>query len=223
MNKNLIFNISSLIFILLGLAVLGFITTGDEVLFFAQDRNELINDIVKIITQFGEEPAYVLIFLFLLFLVGIRYALAIPFIGLLVTILSFSLKSFFKHPRPGLFFRDADRLSELELIEGVKLLTGQTSFPSGHTLSAFCLFGFLSYVLHLKKFHPFWQLACFGAALLVGFSRIYLAQHFLKDVVFGAFLGTMLSMLFIYIMEALSDSPSKWYNKTILSKTPAKA
>jgi membrane-associated phospholipid phosphatase len=64
---------------------------------------------------------------------------------------------------------------------------GWDSFPSGHTTSIFALATVLA--MHFKQ-----QAAGLGMliiAILVGYSRIYLGQHFLQDVAAGAVLGTI--------------------------------
>lgn len=60
---------------------------------------------------------------------------------------------------------------------------GLVSFPSGHTVTAFAL----AYVL--AQAYPKWSLACYMLAAIVAVSRVYLASHFLSDVVAGAAIG----------------------------------
>lgn len=60
-------------------------------------------------------------------------------------------------------------------------------FPSGHTAMAFALATAFVLLLPNKK----WQLPVLLAALLVGYSRIYLAANTLQDVVLGGLLGTI--------------------------------
>lgn len=67
-------------------------------------------------------------------------------------------------------------------------------FPSGHTAAAFALATAFVLILPNKK----WQLPVLGAALVVGYSRIYLAAHTLQDVIAGAFIGTI-SAVAVYI------------------------
>ncbi len=62
---------------------------------------------------------------------------------------------------------------------------GHTSFPSGHTTTAFAVAA--TVVLYGAKK---WQaVLLLLLAWLVGFSRIYLSQHFLIDVLAGSLLG----------------------------------
>ncbi|GEO22526.1 phosphatase PAP2 family protein [Cyclobacterium qasimii] len=60
------------------------------------------------------------------------------------------------------------------------------TFPSGHTTTIFMLTCAFSMLNHKKKIL---QLFLLGIAILTGFSRIYLMQHFLLDVLAGSGLG----------------------------------
>lgn len=99
-----------------------------------------------------------------------------------------------------LVFEDAMRpsvyLSEhtLYFVEGVQIHASH-SFPSGHTTAAFAFFGFASLFLGRKSI---WLQVLFAiSAGLVGYSRLYLSQHFLEDVFAGMILG---SLVFILLM-----------------------
>lgn len=80
----------------------------------------------------------------------------------------------------------------LRLVSDVEVHTTH-SFPSGHTTCAFALYGFFAFLL--AKYGKLWQFVLFLIAGLIGYSRMYLSQHFLEDVVFGAFLGLISCIL----------------------------
>jgi membrane-associated phospholipid phosphatase len=87
-------------------------------------------------------------------------------------------------PRPRAYFEGLGQ--QLQAVAGVDLLRSATSFPSGHTATAFAL------AASLVLLHPWWNRHWWLAALLavlVGFSRIHLGQHFLADVWVGSMLG----------------------------------
>lgn len=60
------------------------------------------------------------------------------------------------------------------------------SFPSGHTTSIFALMTIFALAYQQSKLV---SIVFFLGAILVAFSRIYLSQHFLIDVVAGSFIG----------------------------------
>ena len=87
-------------------------------------------------------------------------------------------------PRPKAFFEAmGERVYE---VPGLDVhLAG--SFPSGHTASAFALAVFLICALPKKSLH--WLILL--GACLVGYSRVYLSQHFPVDVFAGAVIGSL--------------------------------
>ncbi len=101
------------------------------------------------------------------------------------------LKHSFNAPRPKVFFNSN---TYQHFIDGVSIANCE-SFPSGHTTSAFALAFILAYSTNKKSF----QVILLLLAIAAGYSRIYLGQHFLTDVLFGAFLGTLISVLTIFI------------------------
>lgn len=86
----------------------------------------------------------------------------------------------------------------LQLVDGVKTYD-LYSFPSGHTTSAFAFFALISFFFFTK--HTRWQLVPLVLALVVGYSRIYLSQHFLEDVVAGALIGIVSFILSVIILR----------------------
>ena len=86
------------------------------------------------------------------------------------------------------------------------------SFPSGHTVTAFALTFFVaSTVLSFKTGWWFCILA-----ILVGFSRIYLGQHYMIDVYVGSMIGIFITSIAVsYLRVPLQD---KFGNKSIINK-----
>ncbi|WP_264842768.1 phosphatase PAP2 family protein [Caldinitratiruptor microaerophilus] len=66
---------------------------------------------------------------------------------------------------------------------------GGFSFPSGHSMVAFALYGYLAYLTWHGRHRPWQRLPLAGAlvavAVLIGVSRIYLGVHYPSDVVAG--------------------------------------
>ena len=135
-----------------------------------------------------------------------------PFTGIVVTILSFLSKSFFLHPRPSAYYKQLGTLQDISLVEGTTLLGGLTSFPSGHTMSGFALFTLLVFLLPKKKWVG---LLLFSLALVVGISRIYLVQHFLKDVYVGALMGVGIATVIFYWQSLYPKDTSWWVDRKV--------
>lgn len=71
------------------------------------------------------------------------------------------------------------------------------SFPSGHTSTAFTLALLLASIVRKNVWVYIFPLIAF----FVGYSRVYLAQHFVTDVLAGIFVGIISSYLSLLVHE----------------------
>lgn len=140
-------------------------------------------------------------------IISYRKALIIASTGLLAGLLAQIFKRFVfaDSPRPKAFF---DGIADLHFIPGVDVFSHH-SFPSGHAATVFALFFALSF-LTSKKYLQFTYLAL---ALLTGFSRIYLSQHFLIDVYFGAITGIVTAFFLIFYLDKIK---APWLESSIM-------
>jgi membrane-associated phospholipid phosphatase len=109
---------------------------------------------------------------------------------LLTVAIIYPLKHTFAIERPLLLFEQHS--INLHYLKDF-LLKDSLSFPSGHTGAAFALFLSLTMMVdsRLLKF------LFFVLAALVGYSRVYLCQHFTEDVLGGSMIG-VLAVLIAY-------------------------
>jgi membrane-associated phospholipid phosphatase len=99
-------------------------------------------------------------------------------------------KNIFQHPRPRAFFTPEQYPY---FFDGLSI-NNHVSFPSGHTTTAFAL----TFILASYTKNKLLQILLLALAILAGYSRIYLAQHFLEDVFAGAILGSVISAICLY-------------------------
>lgn len=185
---------------------------GDEIFFFSDKRSFLSNLFFRFFTDLGDGVAFVIATVLLLFW-RFRTALVVLLLGLAVLVVSASTKRFFAAPRPYSYFKDTELFDKITFVEGVRVNRGPTSFPSGHTMTAFALYGFLALLLPNKRDLA---LLLFSTALLVGVSRMYLVQHFLSDVYLGAITGMMLAIIFHYLHNRYFKGA--WAEKALLPR-----
>ncbi len=202
------------IWIVFALIIWSFIEKGDAIFAINQYHMPFWDVFFKYGTKLGEEHIYV-VSLFVLLFVRYRHLLLIPILGLVVTLVSHGLKTFFSVARPITYFRTEGMADNLQFVEGVDLYTAMNSFPSGHTMSAFAIYTLLALLLPKKNWIA---LLCFILALIVGISRVYLVQHFWADITVGSLVGVMIGMLFYWIQTYFSTDINKWWNRSVLTK-----
>lgn len=198
-------------FLLWGIAcflLMLFLEKGDEILFFAKERSSLLNSFFIFCTYIGEGYVYALAGMFFMF-VAYSKSLAITINAMLVLGLSGALKNYFEHERPVRYYNNLLGQPDLpNYIPNLEIHDGwTTSFPSGHTTSAFAFYTLLAFFIPNKAL----KIACLLFAVLVGVSRIYLVQHFLKDVATGMLTGFFIALFVYWVHERfLYKINSKW-------------
>ena len=116
------------------------------------------------------------------------------------------IKSLWNEPRPLLYFKEHYPAVQLHTVAGehMNLLH---SFPSGHTITAFAFFMALSFFTENRAL----QALYFALAVLVGFSRIYLQQHFAIDVLAGSLIGVSVTVGCNYLINKF---PIQWIDNS---------
>ena len=174
----------------------------EPLLWFAQHRTSWLNQLFLILTALGEAWGFVAAALFFYWRGQYRSLKILLALILALLLANLSLKAWFAQPRPWIYFSEVlGELERLNWIEGLEPAASWTSsFPSGHTSSAFALYGFLAW--HCR--HLGSKLGFLVLAWGVGWSRVYLAQHFLADVLAGAMLGSFLAWLAYLFLEPVA-------------------
>ncbi|MEP6613062.1 MAG: phosphatase PAP2 family protein [Mucilaginibacter sp.] len=114
--------------------------------------------------------------------------------------------------RPTLLYQD--KLSLIHLVKGVEMLRFY-SFPSGHTVTAFSTALLVTYLVKNKN----WGWLLFIVAVAVGYSRMYLSEHFFEDVTVGSALGVVLTILWISFIDSKKFIHTAKWNRGLLKKS----
>ena len=125
--------------------------------------------------------------------VGVVLLLAYASTGILAQM----LKPLLHSPRPLVYFRPQHFPFFIDSI----IHAGNNSFPSGHTVTAFAIATVLAFYTTSKKHYVLLLLA----AALVAFSRVYLSQHFLLDVLAGSIIGVLGGIACVYFTRNLNE------------------
>ena len=163
------------------------------------------------ITALGNGWTYTILILAMLF-VSYRYFMMFLSAILIQTIIVQSMKYLFFPGilRPHQYFKT---ISGFHIINGVDLL-GYNSFPSGHSASVFCAAVLLSLIIKKNN----WTILFILIAILTGYSRMYLGQHFSVDVYTGSIIGILAAYVcfwFIVIKPIGKLNRVGWIDKKI--------
>jgi membrane-associated phospholipid phosphatase len=166
----------------------------------------------KTITWLGN-GWFALVFSLLFLMVRYRY--------FLMMILSYSISGLMAQLFKHLVFPGAARPADwLEQMPGLRTVPGvdlfhSFSFPSGHATTAFAVLLLAGFILRSR---PVFFLAMVFA-WCVAFSRVYLSQHFLVDVLAGSLLGTLSALFFYWYFQRLKPA---WLDRSLRDLFPGR-
>lgn len=151
------------------------------------------------VTHLGDGFTLSLVVIMLL-TVKFRYALMVGISNIIASLITQSLKHtvFSNVVRPKKFF---EGMYDIYLVPGIDNHL-YYSFPSGHSTCAFSLYFALALIVKNKIL----KFVFFLTALLAGYSRIYLSQHFFEDVYAGSLIGVSISGLTYYVINTMQKN-----------------
>ncbi|GAB3506048.1 hypothetical protein GCM10027442_09870 [Emticicia fontis] len=170
-----------------------------------QHNNTFLDTFFQLITLLGEDGIWLVPLLVYLY----QYfrekkdvknkAIMLIIIWITKGIISIALKNLFNLPRPMEVYEHSGRA--IHVIQGLDIHHWQ-SFPSGHTFTGFAFACFYMLVAKNKTLGFLWL----GLAMLIGYSRVYLFQHFPRDVFVGSILGVAVVLAIVLIVARTSRS-----------------
>ena len=192
MKKRIIFIISIILFIIIAISI----SLYDNIPLDSNIYNTIKNiinptntHIFKIIT-FTASTLGIIIICLLSFIINKKSGILLTFNTIIITVINLISKLIFRRDRPTinqLVFEDS------------------YSFPSGHTITATVVYGFIIYLIYKsnlsKKEKSIYISILILLILLIGLSRIYLGVHYFTDVIGAIALGISYLIIAIYIIE----------------------
>lgn len=180
------------IFLVAGLIILLTANYGDVVLFVNRFSQMEWDRTVDWITRIGLGSTMVIVALgFALY--KLRYTMMMLFnLALVGLVTGVSKNLLFPHiVRPMKYF-EPEAFHRMVRLYDYNLLH---SFPSGHSITIFAMMSLLAYLSGKKSAGVLFVLV----AVVVGFTRIYLLQHFFIDVYVGSVLGVICTLTTIWM------------------------
>ena len=184
--------------------VIKFLFTREQIYFTVNGfNNPYIDFAAPFVTDLGNGWTAVAIAA-ILTLFSYRKALIVAIVFAVTSLSAQAVKFIFDAPRPKLYFKE--QLSRIHFVKAVEILSYH-SFPSGHTVTAFALAVVFTYWSKNRAWGPVFLVV----AMCVGYSRMYLSEHFFEDVVPGSVIGFVLTVFLLYWVDnrAFIQSP-KW-------------
>jgi membrane-associated phospholipid phosphatase len=193
--ENSVFFIIFFLFFLASVFVLLFLSKADGFYLLNTYHRNFLTTIFTWVTYLGDGFFCVATGIFL-FVVKKRFLSLMVLSSYAISgIIAQVLKYFIIEARPAVYLKDS---AYQYFIDDVTL-HNLSAFPSGHTASAFALAAVLSFAAKNKNY----SILFLAAAIFVGYSRIYLAQHFLDDVLAGAVIGLLSAIICWIFFEKL--------------------
>ncbi|HCS20005.1 MAG TPA: hypothetical protein DIW47_05485 [Bacteroidetes bacterium] len=193
-----------LILVLLSSAFLLNSEKGALVLLLQKDGTPLLDWFFVFYTHVGDGLFGTAVALLLLFInkkQAFSLGMGLILTGLISQLLKNTLGS--DAGRPATLFDAETVLRQIEYLDRHM----RHSMPSGHSSAAFCVFSMLA-LFSTKKTYGYVFLSL---AVLVGLSRMYLAQHFLADVVAGSFIGCCIGLIAYFL-------GNRWFGSVNMQK-----
>ena len=156
--------------------------------FLVQHRNRVLYNFTYYVTLFGDWPEHFALGLILAWVarrrgnqkwkrIFLSMVIALAIAGVSAHVIKIGVS----RARPSVKLEQAEPWSRFS--------SNYHAFPSGHVAASTAFFGVL--------FFASWRIgvACLPIVILIGVSRLYLAAHYLSDVVCAAILGILSAML----------------------------
>ena len=181
--------------------------------FVQSGATPFLDEFFSMFTRFGEEIFFVCMFLILYWCVSYNYAFKFGLYYVTSVLFNNIAKMIVKRPRPWMASEDVVN----------KLPASGLSFPSGHSQGISCISTFIVYDIYHTDTKKSYKIVSLVTAivlcLMVGYSRLYLGQHYLTDVIAGFAFGIGIILLLKAIEKALPTSFKQSINTEVIVST----
>jgi membrane-associated phospholipid phosphatase len=184
--------------------IIKFLYTREEIYYAVNGLNSSWADaIAPYVTDIGDGVTAITLSV-IVALFSYRKALLLASSYAVTSIVAQILKYIFDAPRPKTYF--GNDLSHIHFVKGVYIMLLH-SFPSGHTVSIFSATVVITYLCKNKG----WGVLALLVALSVGYSRMYLSEHFFEDVMAGSVIGVIVTAFWLSWLDSRQFiHTSKW-------------
>lgn len=193
------------IYLILAAYILLTMSKTDSHLLLTNWHNSFGDIVFKYSTHLGDGLAIVIYALIALYF-GKKYFLQIAISGFISGLIAQLLKKvvYGPTPRPIKFFAETD--ISIYQVPGVSM-NEVFSYPSGHATSAFCMAASFALLANKKRYDIIFGIL----GTLIAYSRIYLSQHFLEDIVYGSIIGVTTAFMVNWLLSRRESKNTSQY------------
>ena len=170
-----------------------------ELIKFIQNmRSGFMDTVMKIFTEAGDQLFFIGIALMFYWFINKKDAFKLVFTFILSAVGIVGVKNIVKRPRPYIDYPDLN----------VGARTSGYSFPSGHAhnIAVISTTVYDKYKLRYKWLNYL----LLAAMIIVPFTRLYLGQHYLTDVLAGLAIGIGITFLSLFLINKMGDKENLW-------------
>jgi undecaprenyl-diphosphatase len=200
-NNSFFYRLSLVLFVIITLFLFLF-SRVDGFILLNSFHTPTLNQVFNSITFIGDGLFSIIVSFFILIFAKkhSKLALIVMVAYLSSGIVAQIFKAIIYAPRPSLYFKLHEYKYYIDTFATSR--AGANSFPSGHSASVFALVTVFS--VYCKRKYISFCLILIG--ILAGYSRIYLAHHFLIDVLAGMILGLLFGTLSLIWLDKLDST-----------------
>lgn len=171
-----------------------------------------LDSIMPYATHLADGITVAVVCLLVLFRCDLRSFMTIAVASVASSLVAQFLKRviFAGHLRP---VEHLDAMPGLQLIEGLAL-NHHHSFPSGHSTAAFAMCFSLAVIIGGGRNGVLFALL----AGLLAYTRVYISQHFMEDVLAGAWLGSIVAWAAYRWTHVWSFSRKTWLHRRLAQR-----
>lgn len=158
-------------------------------------RNPFFDKLFYFITQLGDQLVFIAVAVIIYWTIDKKFAHKFVFAFMLSAVINTGFKTLFKRIRP--FYYQGISAEPAWLTSGF-------SFPSGHAQASGVL-GYTACYVSKSSGKKWLYLVGIAIMILVPFSRLYLGQHFLSDVIVGVILALLIAHLSFKLVDVMGD------------------
>lgn len=155
-------------------------------------RSNFMDFLMNLLTHLGDMYIFTLIVVIIYWAIDKRFAYKFAIAFIASAAVNAGLKNIFMRNRPFLE----------EGVTSISKETHGTSFPSGHSQAS----GVIYYSLNNEYGkNRYLKIFSYFVLIIVPFTRMYLGQHYLTDVLFGAIIGILVTIGMFKLFEIMKD------------------